>query len=113
MTRAVIRRSALARAMAALIRAYQLGISPLLLPRCRFTPSCSEYALEALQSHGALRGLWLSVRRLARCQPLCRGGWDPVPERAVPYEQPPAASVPVAGQRSPASTVRGAHSCSR
>ncbi|MGZ4619887.1 MAG: membrane protein insertion efficiency factor YidD [Frankiaceae bacterium] len=48
-------------------------------PRCRFVPSCSEYAAEALQRHGALRGLWLTCWRLLRCQPFCHGGYDPVP----------------------------------
>jgi len=62
-----------------LIRAYQLAISPLLGPRCRFYPSCSQYMLEALQAHGVLRGLWLGVRRIARCHPWHPGGIDPVP----------------------------------
>lgn len=62
-----------------LVRAYQLFISPLMPPSCRFHPSCSEYALEALQRHGALRGLWLSVCRIARCHPWQPGGHDPVP----------------------------------
>ena len=62
-----------------LIRGYQRFLSPLLGPRCRFVPSCSEYAAEALQRHGALRGLWLTCWRLLRCQPFCRGGYDPVP----------------------------------
>ena len=61
--------------------AYRRFISPLLPPRCRFAPSCSEYALEALRRHGAVRGLWLSVRRLARCHPFNPGGYDPVPTR--------------------------------
>jgi putative membrane protein insertion efficiency factor len=64
-----------------LIRAYQLAISPLLGPSCRFHPSCSHYALEAIDTHGAGRGLWLSARRLARCHPWCAGGHDPVPPR--------------------------------
>jgi putative membrane protein insertion efficiency factor len=60
---------------------YQRFISPLLGPRCRFAPSCSAYALEALRRHGAARGLWLAVRRLARCHPFNPGGYDPVPAR--------------------------------
>jgi uncharacterized protein len=63
------------------IMGYQRFISPLLGPRCRFAPSCSAYALEALRRHGAARGLWLAVRRLARCHPFNPGGYDPVPAR--------------------------------
>jgi len=62
-----------------LIRAYQLLISPLIPNCCRFAPSCSQYAAEALRRHGFTRGLWLSLRRLARCHPFHPGGWDPVP----------------------------------
>ncbi|MGH3170995.1 MAG: membrane protein insertion efficiency factor YidD [Trebonia sp.] len=60
---------------------YQRFVSPLLAPRCRFAPSCSQYAVEALRTHGAIRGLWLSARRLARCHPFHPGGYDPVPIR--------------------------------
>jgi putative membrane protein insertion efficiency factor len=67
------------RAIAGLIRLYQLVISPVLPPACRFTPSCSHYALEAVTRHGALRGSWLALRRLARCHPFHPGGFDPVP----------------------------------
>ncbi|HEY1726079.1 MAG TPA: membrane protein insertion efficiency factor YidD [Steroidobacteraceae bacterium] len=67
-----------------LIRGYQLTISPLLGPRCRFYPSCSHYAIEALQRHGSVRGSWLALRRVARCHPFDGGGYDPVPaERAA------------------------------
>lgn len=62
-----------------LIRAYQLAISPMLGQRCRFVPSCSDYAIESLQRYGAGRGLWLAVRRLGRCHPWHPGGYDPVP----------------------------------
>lgn len=68
-----------ARVLAALVRGYQLAISPLLRPSCRFAPSCSEYAYESLVEHGALRGTWLAIRRLLRCHPFCAGGYDPVP----------------------------------
>jgi len=64
-----------------LIRAYQRLLSPLLGPRCRFYPSCSQYTLEAVRTHGAARGLWLGVRRISRCHPLHPGGIDPVPAR--------------------------------
>lgn len=64
------------------IRLYQRWISPALGPRCRFAPSCSQYAVTALQSHGLLRGSWLAVRRIARCHPWNPGGHDPVPPAA-------------------------------
>lgn len=62
------------------IRAYQHTLSPLLGPRCRFHPSCSHYALQAIERHGAGRGGWLALKRIARCHPLNPGGNDPVPE---------------------------------
>jgi len=61
------------------IRVYQLVISPLLPPRCRFYPTCSQYAIEALQKHGAIRGGWLALKRILKCHPLHPGGIDPVP----------------------------------
>lgn len=63
----------------AAIRGYQRWISPTLPPACRFTPSCSQYALEAVTKHGALKGSWLTARRLSRCHPFHAGGHDPVP----------------------------------
>lgn len=80
------------RALLLLIALYRYGISPVLGPRCRFHPSCSAYAQDAIRAHGALRGLRLTLGRLARCHPWHPGGYDPVP----PAD---AASVP-------------AHSCS-
>ena len=65
--------------LGALVRAYRYFISPLLPPACRFHPSCAAYAEEALLEHGALRGGWLTARRLCRCGPWHSGGLDPVP----------------------------------
>ena len=62
-----------------LLRGYKLLISPLLPPACRFYPTCSVYAIEAIQSHGSLRGCWLTARRLLKCQPFHPGGVDLVP----------------------------------
>jgi uncharacterized protein len=70
-----------ARLLLALIGGYRRFVSPLMAARCRFAPSCSAYAFEAVQEHGALRGSWLAVRRVARCHPFNGGGFDPVPPR--------------------------------
>jgi putative membrane protein insertion efficiency factor len=67
------------RLLIALLRGYKRWLSPLLGPRCRFMPSCSEYAMEAIGRFGALRGGWLALRRIGRCHPLNPGGHDPVP----------------------------------
>jgi putative membrane protein insertion efficiency factor len=67
------------RVLAGLVRGYQLAISPLLPPSCRFSPSCSQYAFEAITRHGAIKGIWLAARRLVRCHPFHPGGFDPVP----------------------------------
>lgn len=69
------------RAALALIHGYQQAISPNLGTRCRFAPSCSHYAEEAIEAHGLGRGIWLSLRRLARCRPGGGSGFDPVPPR--------------------------------
>ncbi len=63
-----------------LVRAYRYGVSPFLMPSCRFAPSCSAYALEALHSFGALRGSYLAARRILRCHPWGESGYDPVPD---------------------------------
>ncbi len=61
------------------VRGYQIWIGPLLPPSCRYYPSCSAYAVEALAKYGAVRGSWLAARRILRCHPLHKGGFDPVP----------------------------------
>ncbi|UIJ37689.1 membrane protein insertion efficiency factor YidD [Desulfobaculum bizertense] len=73
-----------------LIRAYQRFISPLFPPSCRFVPTCSSYALEALQVHGLFKGSLLAAWRILRCHPFCKGGYDPVPPRRQPG--PPVSS---------------------
>jgi putative membrane protein insertion efficiency factor len=70
---------ALDRAVVFTIEGYRLAISPFLPRACRFAPTCSEYALLAVQSHGAVKGIWLAARRLLRCHPFHEGGWDPPP----------------------------------
>jgi putative membrane protein insertion efficiency factor len=81
-----------------LISGYRRFVSPLLGPRCRFYPSCSAYALEAITVHGAARGTWLAVRRLSRCHPFHPGGLDPVP----PARTGEASLAGPAGQRTAA-----------
>ncbi|MEK6677291.1 MAG: membrane protein insertion efficiency factor YidD [Planctomycetota bacterium] len=69
------------------IRCYQGWLRPMLIGSCKFHPTCSEYAAEAIIIHGATRGLWLSVRRISKCHPLSRcGGVDPVPNKLVPMQ---------------------------
>ena len=81
-----------------LLRAYRTLISPLYGQVCRYHPSCSAYALEAVQRHGALRGSWLAVRRLGRCHPWAAGGYDPVPGRtSVPSTSRASAGNPMQG----------------
>ncbi|MCV7347078.1 membrane protein insertion efficiency factor YidD [Mycolicibacterium sp. ELW1] len=70
-----------ARVVIFLVELYRHTISPLRLPTCRFTPTCSQYAVDALTEYGLIRGGWLTVIRLGKCGPWHRGGWDPIPER--------------------------------
>lgn len=67
------------KAVIAIIRFYQKAISPYLRPACRYTPTCSAYAVEAVQKYGALKGSFMAVKRILRCNPLFPGGYDPVP----------------------------------
>ena len=71
------------RVVLVVIAAYQRLVSPLLAPRCRFVPSCSQFAAEAIAQHGLRHGGWLALRRLGRCHPFHRGGYDPVPVPAL------------------------------
>ena len=68
-------------AVALPIHGYRLFVSPVLGPRCRFAPTCSEYAIEAITAHGVFVGVCMAARRVARCHPFCAGGYDPVPSR--------------------------------
>jgi len=70
-----------AKGLILLVQLYQKAVSPWIGQRCRFHPSCSNYCIEALQQHGMVRGLWLGLKRIFKCQPFHPGGYDPVPER--------------------------------
>lgn len=90
------------RTVIGLIRAYQLLLSPLLGPVCRFAPSCSSYGVEAVRIHGVIRGGWLTVRRVSRCHPWNPGGWDPVPPlHSVPPPNDTMTADPAAGVPTP------------
>jgi putative membrane protein insertion efficiency factor len=71
--------SIVARLAVLMVRGYQVTLSPLLPSACRYQPSCSAYMIEAVERHGALRGVWLGARRILRCHPFAHGGYDPVP----------------------------------
>ena len=75
--------SPVAKLLTLLIQAYRRWISPLMRPHCRYSPSCSEYALEAIVRFGAVRGTWMGAKRIARCHPWAAGGVDRVPERVA------------------------------
>ena len=84
--------------LVALLRGYRAVISPLYGQVCRYYPSCSAYALDAVQTHGAARGSWLAVRRVGRCHPWAAGGYDPVPDVAphsAPQREPQPERQPV------------------
>lgn len=87
-----------------LIRFYQRAVSPYLGHWCRFEPSCSEYTRRALHRHGLLRGIWMGIKRILRCHPFSRGGWDPVPpadtgEDPTPHDSEASSSRPKARRR--------------
>ena len=75
------------RFLVSIIRGYQILFSPLLGPKCRFYPSCSEYAKEAISVHGAAKGSWMSAKRICKCHPLHQGGYDPVPTKSELLEE--------------------------
>lgn len=83
-----MRRSLIAGTVMAFLKAYKFAISPLLPSACRFSPTCSEYMLEAVQIHGAVRGVWIGLKRLGRCHPFCEGGYDPVPQNCNAQRTP-------------------------
>ncbi|GAA2134867.1 membrane protein insertion efficiency factor YidD [Nocardioides bigeumensis] len=83
------RHSPLAWLLIGLLRVYRTFISPLYGQVCRYHPTCSAYALEAVRTHGAIRGSWYAARRLARCHPWAAGGYDPVPTRLASRRTPP------------------------
>lgn len=85
----------------ALVRGYRLFLSPWLGSACRFEPTCSAYALQALEQHGAALGTYLSLRRLLRCHPGCVGGCDPVPESVPRFLWPRALRKPSTSSKNP------------
>ena len=68
------------------LRLYKMFLSPFLPPSCRFTPTCSEYACDAVEKYGAMRGTWLGVKRISRCQPFSKGGYDPLQLSVVSHQ---------------------------
>jgi putative membrane protein insertion efficiency factor len=82
----------IARAVLIVLRGYRTAMSPLRPPCCRYSPSCSAYAVEAIELHGVARGSWLALRRLLRCHPFHRGGHDPVPQPVATAESRPSAA---------------------
>jgi putative membrane protein insertion efficiency factor len=89
------------------VRAYQVWLGPLLGGTCRFYPSCSHYAYEAIERHGAARGAWLALRRLLRCQPFSPGGLDPVPLELPRYRAPKEKNLHTPSGIAPRATSMG------
>jgi uncharacterized protein len=90
-----------------LIDLYRNMVSPMRLPTCRFSPTCSEYAVEALSEYGLIRGGWLAVARLLKCGPWHWGGWDPVPERRSASHAHGSEDAPAADEMRDARALRG------
>ena len=95
------RRDAVGRALLGVVGFYQRAVSPVLPPRCRFVPTCSAYAVEAVEVHGAGRGSWLALRRLVKCAPWHPGGVDLVPPAPAAPEAPHRAPRPAPGRTPP------------
>jgi uncharacterized protein len=99
-----------ARALMALVRGYRLMLSPWVGNACRFEPTCSRYSLAALEKHGALAGSYLTIHRILRCQPLCQGGHDPVPDNPPRlFSRLMACSPPVARASASSSSSESPH----
>jgi uncharacterized protein len=96
-----------ARGVIFLIELYRNMVSPMRLPTCRFSPTCSQYAVEALGEYGLIRGGWLAVVRLLKCGPWHRGGWDPIPERRSASHVHGSEDAPVADEMRDARASRG------
>ena len=100
-----------ARALLLAVRVYQVFFSPLMPSACKFYPSCSHYAAESLRIHGARRGTWLALRRLARCHPFTRGGVDLVPDAATPPDQTRKTGFHLSDFSVPQTKTRQAEAC--
>jgi putative membrane protein insertion efficiency factor len=92
------------RGMVFLIQLYRHMVSPLRPPTCRFVPTCSQYAVDALTEYGLIRGSWLAAARLGKCGPWHRGGWDPIPERLPEHHRRRANSADVSAAGGPRAT---------
>jgi uncharacterized protein len=88
-----------------LLKGYRFAISPIYGQVCRYHPSCSAYALQAVTEHGSVRGSWLAARRIARCHPWAEGGYDPVPPRTADASPEPSDDGPVPLEPSPTRTL--------
>lgn len=100
-------------ALLSAVRFYQRAISPTRPPRCRFMPTCSQYAVEALETHGALRGTWLALVRVLKCAPWHPGGYDPVPEPRTGPRTGTAQPIRSSNTAAPTSPDSGRSSASR
>ena len=93
--------SPLAHLLRGIVRAYQFVLSPILGRQCRFLPTCSHYAMEALETHGGIKGGWLAAKRIVRCHPFAAAGYDPVPGAPAPGKASAPPAVPAGRDRLP------------